>query len=500
MITLNDILLLSPEIVLTIGAFVVIIVDLFYSKKSFSAVITSLFLAISAVLSVALTANLISYNDPSGLSIINVLSIDKYSLFLKSLILLSGLSISLCGINLLSKELKSKGEFWALFLISITGMTLLTSTTEMITAWVALELTSLPVIGMLALNQRKYSLEVALKYLILSATSSAIILMGIAYIYGVSGSTFFSEISMLETALSGKFFFKDPSSILILFGLILVVSGASFKIASFPFFSWVPDVYQGAPTIVTIYLSVVSKIAGLSIIIRILFDSINSSMINEWAIYISIMAAVSMTVGNVMALRQSNIKRLFAYSTIAHAGYILVGLASSEPDSLNSSNFAGIQSSVFYIVAYAITNLTAFLSVLSISKEINSFSIEKYKGVGIKLRFQSIILSIALISLLGIPATIGFMGKAFIFSSAISNNLMWLALIGILNSVISAYYYIRIIKLMFIDTSEDQRPETYSGDLNTRIITSFGAILILMFGLAPAMLLGIVEGVVNILQ
>ena len=253
MITLNDILLLSPEIVLTIGAFVVIIVDLFYSKKSFSAVITSLFLAISAVLSVALTANLISYNDPSGLSIINVLSIDKYSLFLKSLILLSGLSISLCGINLLSKELKSKGEFWALFLISITGMTLLTSTSEMISAWVALELTSLPVIGMLALNQRKYSLEVALKYLILSATSSAIILMGIAYIYGVSGSTFFSEISMLETALSGKFFFKDPSSILILFGLILVVSGASFKIASFPFFSWVPDVYQGAPTIVTIY-------------------------------------------------------------------------------------------------------------------------------------------------------------------------------------------------------------------------------------------------------
>ena len=138
--------------------------------------------------------------------------------------------------------------------------------------------------------------------------------------------------------------------------------------------------------------------------------------------------------------------------------------------------------------------------MLSISKEINSFNIEKYKGVGIKLRFQSIILSIALISLLGIPATIGFMGKAFIFSSAISNNLMWLALIGILNSVLSAYYYIRIIKLMFIDTSEDQGPETYSGDLNTRIITSFGAILILMFGLAPAMLLGIVEGVVNILQ
>ncbi|MEC7881093.1 MAG: NADH-quinone oxidoreductase subunit N [Chloroflexota bacterium] len=500
MITLNDILLLSPEISLVIGAFVVIIADLFSSKKNISAIFTIIFLAISSILSLALTSNLISFNDTSGSSIINVLSIDKYSLFLKSLILISGLSISLCGLNLLSKELKSKGEFWALFLISITGMTLLTSTAEMITAWVALELTSLPVIGMLALNQKKYSLEVALKYLILSATSSAIILMGIAYIYGVSGSTFFSEISTIETALTGKFFFKEPSNILMLFGVLLLISGASFKIASFPFFSWVPDVYQGAPTIVTIYLSVVSKIAGFSIIIRILFDSINSSMINEWALYLSIMAAISMTFGNIMALRQINIKRLFAYSTIAHAGYILIGLASSEPESLKSSNFAGIQSSVFYIAAYAITNLTAFLSILSISKEVNSYSIEKYKGIGIKLKFQSIILAIALISLLGIPATIGFMGKAFIFSSAISNNLMWLALLGILNSVISAYYYIRIIKLMFIDTSEDQDQKSYSSDLNTKIVTSFGTVLILILGLAPAMLLGIVEDVVNILQ
>lgn len=500
MINLNDILLLSPEITLVIGTFVVIIVDLFSPKKSYSAIFTSIFLAISSILAISMVSNLISYNDASGLSIINVLSIDKYSLFLKSLILVSGLSISVCGINLLSEELKSKGEFWALFLVSITGMSLLASVTEMITAWVALELTSLPVIGMLALNQRKYSLEVSLKYLILSATSSAIILMGIAYIYGVSGSTFFNEISTIETSLSGKYLFKYSTNILLLFGALLLVSGASFKIASFPFFSWVPDVYQGAPTIVTIYLSVVSKIAGFSIIIRILFDAINSSMISEWAIYLAIMAAVSMTFGNVMALRQSNIKRLFAYSTIAHAGYILVGLASSEPDGLNSGNLAGIQATVFYLVAYAITNLTAFLSILSISREINSFDIEEYKGVGIRARYQSIILAISLISLLGIPATIGFMGKAFIFTSAISNNLMWLALLGILNSVISAYYYIRIIKLMFIDSSEDQTSKTANSDLNTRVITSFGAVLIIAIGLAPVMLLGIVESVVNLLQ
>ena len=500
MINLNDILLLSPEITLVIGTFVVIIVDLFSPKKSYSAIFTSIFLAISSILAIAMVSNLISYNDASGLSIINVLSIDKYSLFLKSLILVSGLSISVCGINLLSEELKSKGEFWALFLVSITGMSLLASVTEMITAWVALELTSLPVIGMLALNQRKYSLEVSLKYLILSATSSAIILMGIAYIYGVSGSTFFNEISTIDTSLSGKYLFKDSTNILLLFGALLLVSGASFKIASFPFFSWVPDVYQGAPTIVTIYLSVVSKIAGFSIIIRILFDAINSSMVSEWAIYLSIMAAVSMTFGNVMALRQSNIKRLFAYSTIAHAGYILVGLASSEPDGLNSGNLAGIQSTVFYLAAYAITNLTAFLSILSISREINSFEIEEFKGVGTRIRYQSIILAISLISLLGIPATIGFMGKAFIFTSAISNNLMWLALVGILNSVISAYYYIRIIRLMFIDSSEVQSSKTANSDLNTRIITSFGAVLIIVLGLAPVMLLGIVEDVVNLLQ
>ena len=144
--------------------------------------------------------------------------------------------------------------------------------------------------------------------------------------------------------------------------------------------------------------------------------------------------------------------------------------------------------------------MTAFLSILSISREINSFDIEEYKGVGIRARYQSIILAISLISLLGIPATIGFMGKAFIFTSAISNNLMWLALLGILNSVISAYYYIRIIKLMFIDSSEDQTSKTANSDLNTRIITSFGAVLIIVIGLAPVMLLGIVESVVNLLQ
>ena len=500
MITLNEIVLLLPEIVLIFGAFFVLFSDIFFNNKFSPSILASIGIGSSAIISLLILFGLVGSSEISSLSMISVLSIDEYSLFLKSLILISALSIAICGINLLGHDLKSRGEFWVLFLISVTGMTILTSVTEMITAWVAIELTSLPVIGMLALNQKKYSLEVAFKYLVLSATSSAIMLMGIAYIYGVTGSTFFSEIVTIESSIPGKIFFKDTSNILVLFGAVLLISGASFKIASFPFFSWVPDVYQGAPTIVTIYLSVVSKIAGFAIIIRILFQALNTSHIDQWAIYLSIMAAFSMTFGNVMALRQNNIKRLFAYSTIAHAGYILIGLASTKSGNTESSSLAGIQSSVFYLSAYAITNLTAFLSILSISRSIQSFDIEDYKGIGVSLKYQSVVLAISLISLLGIPVTIGFMGKAFIFSSAISNNLIWLALLGIINSIISAYYYMRIIKLMFIDKSEDEYQVSLTSDLNTKIITSFGTILIIVIGLAPVILLGIVEDVVNLLH
>ena len=498
MILLSEILLLLPEITLLLFAFVILFTDMFTNKQNIGPTIASFGVGISALSVLLMYLGLFGSTETSSLALANIISVDHYSLFFKLVMLIVALSLCLCSISLFDEDVKSRGEFWTLFLLSLIGMIMLPSTTEMITTWVALELTSLPIVGMLALSEKKYSLEVALKYLVLGATSSAIILMGIAYLYGITGSTFFSDIASVTTGqIESRYFSSGSTNLLLLFSVILLVAGVSFKIASFPFFSWVPDVYQGAPTLVTIYLSVVSKIAGFAILIRILFEAVNRSSASDWAFFIAIMSLISMILGNIMAIRQVDIKRLFAYSTIAHAGYILIGVASIKSSASIENNLLGLQSTIFYLVAYAVTNLTGFLCILSISEKIKSTAIEDFSGIGFSLKSQAVILSISLISLLGIPTTIGFMGKAFIFSSAISNGFYWLAIAGIVNSIISAYYYVRIIKIMFIDEPKDSHTIVRSNDIYSLVVTSLGVVIIFIIGLAPVILLDIVESVVN---
>ena len=303
---------------------------------------------------------------------------------------------------------------------------------------------------------------------------------------------------VIARTIDGKIF-SSQYNILLIFASILIISGVSFKIASFPFLSWVPDVYQGAPTFITMYLSVVSKIAGFSILIRILFQALNSSSYEGWSMFIAIMSLISMIIGNIMALRQRNIKRLFAYSTIAHAGYILIGIASIQSSGSLENSIIGVQATIFYLAGYAITNLTAFISILYITDKISSNSIDDFKGVGFKFKSQGIILAISLISLLGIPPTIGFMGKAFVFSAAITNGFFWLSMAGIINSLISAYYYIKVIKVMFVDISPDYEIVAKTDNIYALAITYLGVIIIFAIGVAPAFLLNLLESVVNTL-
>ena len=492
MISLNEILLVTPELLIVGFSLIILLSDLIFGSKFRSSDIASIGILASLIVTILLFSGIIKVDNVTSTSIANIISVDKYSLLLKVVVLLLSLSISTVGKELISDTLKLRSEFWTLFMISLTGMIMLTSVTEMITAWVALELTSLPLIGMLSLNKQSYSLEISFKYLILSATSSAIILMGISQLYGLSGSTFFSGIMPLKDALGGRFIFEDSTQLLLIFSLILIISGFSFKIASFPFFTWVPDVYQGSPSLVTLYLSVVSKIAGFSVLIRFLFESVDIDVYINISLFIAIISCVSMFYGNIMALRQNDLKRLFAYSTIAHAGYILIGIASLQ---INEESFSGINSTVFYLIAYGITNLTAFLSMISLSRYVGSYNMKNFKGLGNAQKYQSIIFSISLISLLGIPATVGFMGKAFIFSGAISNDYFWLASFGIVNSLISAYYYMKIVKILFVDKSDEPFPEITFPRL--KAVTTIGAILILALGLAPLALLSIVESALN---
>ena len=242
MINFNEILSLTPEIIIVFFAFIIIIIDLILGKKVRPSDIASIGIASSLIFTILMYSNIIKFEDNFSSPYSSVISIDKYSMLFKIVILLLSLSISTVGKELLSKSIKLRSEFWGLFMISLSGMMMLTSSSEMITAWVALELTSLPLIGMLSLNKKSHSLEISFKYLILSATSSAIILMGISQLYGLSGSTLFSEIIPLGNSLNGRFLFEDSSQLLLIFSVILIISGFSFKIASFPFFTWVPDV------------------------------------------------------------------------------------------------------------------------------------------------------------------------------------------------------------------------------------------------------------------
>ena len=494
MINLAEILILLPEIIIIFFAFIIIIFDLIFGKKLRPSDIACFGMLFSLIVLLLMYIQILKINDVTSVALSNVVSVDKYSLLLKIVVLSLSLSIAAVGKELLSNTIKLRSEFWALFMISLSGMMMLTSVSEMITAWVALELTSLPLIGMLSLNKKSYSLEISFKYLILSATSSAVILMGISQLYGLSGSTLFSQIVPLNNALEGRFIFENSSELLIIFSLILIISGFSFKIAAFPFFTWVPDVYEGSPSLVTLYLSIVSKIAGFSVLIRFLFESVNIDIFSNISLFIALISCVSMFYGNIMAIRQNDLKRLFAYSTIAHAGYILIGIASFQIFE-NAESFSGINSTVFYLISYGVTNLTAFLSMIALSRYADSYDINDFKGLGSSQRYQSIIFSISLISLLGIPATVGFMGKAFIFSGAISNNFFWLASFGIINSLISAYYYMRIIKFLFVDKNEKTFPQIKFNSL--RLITSIGAVLIIVLGLAPFVLLSIVESALN---
>ena len=237
MISLNEILLVTPELLIVGFSLIILLSDLIFGSIFRSSDIASVGILASLVVTILLFSGIIKVDNVTSTSIANIISVDKYSLLLKVVVLLLSLSISTVGKELISDTLKLRSEFWTLFMISLTGMIMLTSVTEMITAWVALELTSLPLIGMLSLNKQRYSLEISFKYLILSATSSAIILMGISQLYGLSGSTFFSGIMPLKDALGGRFVFEDSTQLLIIFSLILIISGFSFKIASFPFFT-----------------------------------------------------------------------------------------------------------------------------------------------------------------------------------------------------------------------------------------------------------------------
>ncbi len=486
--TLHDVYLLSPELSLAALGLVVILLDMAFRNKGLLAFVSVVGLAIPAAFSVLLWVELGGEPDAQMAGIFGTLAVDKFSLFFKFLVLgVVGLVV-MASTGYASNVKLYPGEYHGLMLFSAAGMMLLASTTDLISIYIALELTSLPLAALAAFQRDSRSTEAGMKFLLLSAMSSAVLLYGMALVYGFTGTTHLSGIfEQLGAALDPSIPFGSYGLFL---GVVMVVAGFGFKISAVPFQMWVPDVYEGAPTPITAYLSVASKAAGFAVILRVFYVAFGEISL-DWSGLFAVLSALSMTVGNLVAIAQRNIKRLLAYSTIAHAGYLLAGVAAIAERVPAGESSIGPSGVLFYLVAYAFTNLAAFFAVIAIVNRTGSEMISSFAGMGRRAPFLAIVLAFSMISLLGIPPTAGFMGKLYVFSAAIKADLAWLVVVGVLNSAVSAYYYLRVIRVMFMSDPEDEEGVSVAPAAALALyLTGLG---ILALGVFPGPLMDVVE-------
>jgi len=470
--------LFVPEIILAGTAGLVILVDLFVERKGALAVLAVL----GALAAIGYTITLWG-GSATGL-FGGRLAVDSFALFFKLLILGIVVVVVLATSDYASKMERFQGEYYALVLTSALGMMVMSAATELITIYVGLELASISLYALVGFLKDPKSTESSLKYLLLGAVASAVMLYGMALIFGVTGQTQLSAISSAIGRLGLSGALANPALVM---GVVLLLAGFGFKIATVPFHMWVPDVYEGAPTPITAYLSVGSKAAGFALVLRVFSTAFGEPgwLSQNWGMLFAILAAISMTLGNTVAIPQTNIKRMLGYSSIAQAGYLMVGLAAAGlaggTDTLGGSGV------LFFLASYALTNLGAFVAIIAITNKIGSDLIQDFSGMGRRAPLTAGVLTLCLISLIGMPPAAGFMAKFYIFSGAVQNGLLWLVIVAAINSVVSAYYYLRVVKVMWFGEPASAEPVPSSGAMRVGLaVTSLG---VLFVGIAPGFLL-----------
>ncbi len=458
-----------PYTLLTAWACVLLLVDLFIPKdrKGITALLAALGLAITLGFTLAqIGTERAAFN--------NMVVLDGFSTFINALLLVSGLLGVALAYGYVKRMGIERGEYYTLLLFSVTGMMLMAQAADLIMVFLALELLSIPLYVLAAFAQPKTeSEEAGMKYFLLGAFSTGFVVYGIALIFGATGSTSLAAIVASASSTS--------SGLLLTIGAALLLIGFGFKVAAVPFHMWTPDVYQGAPTSVTAFMSSGAKIAGFAALLRVFataFPSIATDMTGVlWAL-----SALTMIVGNVIAVSQTDIKRLLAYSSIAHAGYILMAFVPyGNPDVRNVSIAAGL----FYLVTYAITNFGAWGVVIALEKkEGKGLAIEDYAGLGRKHPVLAAAMTVFILSLIGFPPTLGMVGKFYLFRAVLSGGFTGLAVIGVLTSLISAFYYLRVVVNMYMREGDPVvESETW---LN--LSTGVTALLTVALSLAPGFL------------
>ncbi|MSP78409.1 MAG: NADH-quinone oxidoreductase subunit N [Dehalococcoidia bacterium] len=464
--------LLLPEFLVAALAFAVFAADLFMRPRQ-----RNVLSVVSAVGLVAIGVFTYWFLQGKSESLYNgVLKIDNYSLFFKVFFLAMGVMIVIASASFVKQYLSHPGEYYGILLFSVVGMMLMSGAGELLTAYISLELLSfsLYIMASYARDNPK-SNEAGIKYVLLGALSSAILLYGISMIYGATGTTTFSDIAAALRNL-------DAVNPRLLIGMALVLAGLGFKLAAVPFHMWAPDVYEGAPLPVTAYIAIGSKVAAFALMLR-LFGEAFLPAIDQWRMLVAILAALTMSVGNLVALAQTNMKRLLAYSSIAHVGYLLIGIAALSP--MASTGL------MFYLVGYSATNMLLFAAVIAFYNKEPRDDISALAGLADRSPFLAGAMAAALFSLSGLPFFAGFIVKFYLFSAATHEGLLWLAGLAIFNSLVSLYYYLMIIKQMYINQSPDKTPIRVSGGMAALVIALVIAVFVI--GLYPAPFVDVIE-------
>ena len=457
---MNNLYFIIPELFISLSVMALLVLGVFKNNSSkiifyFSCLIILVSLAIN--LNINITQTIFLFN--------NSYLVDQLSLFIKSIIMISAFFVMFCSYNYVRVNYILKIEYPILILCSLLGMLVMISSNDLIVFYIGLELQSLALYVLASFNRDNIlSSESGLKYFVLSALSSGLLLYGCSLIYGFSNSTNFNEISQ-------NFNFEYG----VIFGMVFVIVGLAFKISAVPFHMWAPDVYQGSPTSVTVLFAILPKIAALTVFIKFLYGPF-INLFEEWQAIIIFLSIASMILGAVAAIGQKNLKRLIAYSSISHMGYALAGLTTGTNQ--------GIQSSIIYLIIYLIMNL-AFFSCLFMLKRKDKFyeNIEDLSGLSKKHPILALSFLIILFSLAGIPPLAGFFAKFYIFMAVIQKEMYFLAIVGLLATVIAAFYYLRVIKIIYFDPEQEKFDTSMSLGLKLTLILSTSAIL--MYFLNP---------------
>lgn len=479
----NSLQYFQAEITLAVVFVVLLLLDLFFKKSKLLLPIVSIagFIVVAYfIFSTPNSPNLIfgAKDNPD----LGMIVIDPFGNFFKVIILLTTAFIVLFSLS--SKEVAESGQNYGEYYVLLAGMTLgmfiMTSTVDLLLMYLAIEMVSISSYILAGFTRQvSRSSEASLKYIIFGAVASGTMLYGISIMYGMVGST---NIYAINAILS----YSQVNTLTIIFAGLLIIVGLGFKISMAPFHFWTPDVYEGAPITITAILSVASKAAGFAILIRFLkvsFVDVASTNFqsSSWAIFeffdwtyiLAGLSVLTMTLGNLAALWQDNLKRMLAYSSIAHAGYLLMGIVILDNQ--------GIMAILIYFAVYLFMNLGAFFVLMLISDRIGSEEIDDFNGLGFKAPFLCVSFTIFLISLTGIPPTAGFIGKLYLFAALIKTDWIWLAVIGVVNSVVSLYYYVRVIKHMYLKETDQE----------INIPVSWGNIVLLSLLVAPTIILGV---------